>query len=151
MPLPAPRLLNTLMPPAPSRPPHHHPPQTTDLTHILQEAGIDFRDCLERQELVQKLLRALPAASPSLLSHIEQLAGSHPGSGGSSGSAGGSAKAASSGTQGGGGGTGAGAGGHQEQRAEAAAAAVAAVGRSAAEAHPELYLDEQYVVGLFQR
>lgn len=110
-----------------------------DLTHILQEAGIDFRDCLERQELVQKLLRALPAASPQVLQQIQQLAGSYGGAkrAGDGGAVGSQAMATAAGVTG--------------PVSSAAAAAAAAAGQSAAEAHPELYLDEQYVVSLFQR
>ncbi|KXZ46630.1 hypothetical protein GPECTOR_42g841 [Gonium pectorale] len=47
--------------------------KTSDLTALLSEAGVDWRDCLERRELLQRLEAALPRLRPETRARLAAL------------------------------------------------------------------------------
>jgi hypothetical protein len=49
--------------------------QTQDITQLLQEAGVDFRDCFEKAQLVERLSGALDTLPPHVRDKLNTLLG----------------------------------------------------------------------------
>ncbi|KAL6750928.1 trypsin-like cysteine/serine peptidase domain-containing protein [Haematococcus lacustris] len=47
--------------------------KTPELTQLLQEGGVDFRDCFERAELIARLEQSLPRLPPHVQQHLQHL------------------------------------------------------------------------------
>ncbi len=47
--------------------------QTPEISGLLAEGGVDFRDCFERRELVDKLVEHQHALPPHVRQHLQQL------------------------------------------------------------------------------